>query len=179
MLDESRRFADELNASVIVVHAGNGFGRAGQEETVYQFRHFNDSRVAVENLPMINDITNEIMHGLTPEMIAEIKDASGCKFCFDFAHAICAANGLGLRHDDVMAGFAVLKPDMYHLCDGDINGENDVHWHYGEGSYDLDKYLARYIAPDALVTMETGGKPAGIQPWINDREYIRRLQRQL
>lgn len=55
---------------------------------------------------MINDITNEIMHGLTPEMIAEIKDASGCKFCFDFAHAICAANGLGLRHDDVMAGFA-------------------------------------------------------------------------
>ena len=174
-----KTFADELNASVIVVHAGNGFGRAGQEETVYQFRHFNDSRVAVENLPMINDITNEIMHGLTPEMIAEIKDASGCKFCFDFAHAICAANGLGLRHDDVMAGFAALKPDMYHLCDGDINGENDVHWHYGEGSYDLDKYLARYIAPDALVTMETGGKPAGIQPWINDREYIRRLQRQL
>ena len=179
MLDESRRFADELNASVIVVHAGNGFGRAGQEETVYQFRHFNDSRVAVENLPMINDITNEIMHGLTPEMIAEIKDASGCKFCFDFAHAICAANGLGLRHDDVMAGFAALTPDMYHLCDGDFTGEDDVHWHYGEGSYDLDKYLARYIAPDALVTMETGGKPAGIQPWINDREYIRRLQRQL
>ena len=62
---------------------------------------------------------------------------------------------------------------------GDINGEDDVHWHYGEGSYNLDKYLARYIAPDALVTMETGGKPAGIQPWINDREYIRRLQWQL
>ena len=119
------------------------------------------------------------MHGLTPEMIAEIKDASGCKFCFDFAHAICAANSLGLRHDDIMEGFAALKPDMYHLCDGDINGENDVHWHFGEGNYDLDKYVARYIAPDALATMETGGKPTGLQPWINDREYIRKLQRQM
>lgn len=175
MLDESRRFADVMGAEIIIVHAGNGFGEEGHKETVYQFSTFKDERVAVENLPMICDTNNQIMQGLTPQAIKEIKDASGCKFCFDFAHAICAANGLGISHDEMMQGFADLQPDMYHFCDGDVTSGEDVHWHFGEGTYDLKKYLNRYVSADALVTMETGAKPNGIEKWVADRAYLHKL----
>lgn len=175
MLDESRRFADVFGSEIIIAHAGNGFGKEGHQETVYQFSTFKDERVAIENLPMISDTNNQIMHGLTPEMIKEVQDASGCKFCFDFAHAICAANGLEIDKDEVMQGFADLKPDMYHLCDGDITSGEDVHWHFGKGTYELDKYLHHFVSSDALVTMETGAKPTGIEKWVDDRAYLRAL----
>lgn len=175
MLDESSRFADALGAEIIVTHAGNDFGVAGYEETIHQFCNFTDKRVAVENLPMYLNETKIVMHGLTPKEIKEIKAASGCKFCFDFAHAICAANALGNDIDATLKGFADLNPDMYHLCDGDITSTEDVHWHLGEGSFDIEKYLREYTKPDGIVTMEVGGRPDSIEPWINDYKYVKNL----
>lgn len=175
MLDESRRFADALNAEIIITHAGNNFGDEGHDETIHQFCNFKDERVAVENLPIYLDETQIMMHGLTPGAIKEIQDASGCKFCFDFAHAICSANGLGANINEFLQAFANLKPDMYHLCDGDINSTDDVHWHFGEGSFDLKKYVNEFIAPDGLVTMETGGRPDNFDLWANDYLYIKNL----
>lgn len=176
MLDESRRFADALNADIIITHAGNDFGDEGHEETIYQFCSFKDERVAVENLPIYLDNTGIVMQGLTPGAIKEIKDASGCKFCFDLAHAICAANGLGAPIDAFLEGFTELNPDMYHLCDGDITATDDVHWHFGEGTYNLKKYVQEYIHPEGLVTMETGGRPDNLDLWVNDYLYIKNLQ---
>ena len=65
---------------------------------------------------------------------------------------------------------------MYHLCDGDINSDNDSHLHYGEGNYDLKRLLLDFTTPDALITMETGhGIPLDVQPWIDDINYIHSL----
>ena len=178
MLNESSRFADLFASPIIVVHAGNDFGKAGLEETILQFSGFNDSRVAVENLPIFCDDKITKMHGLTAAEIRMIQEASGCKFCFDFSHAVCSACGLGVPVDGMLAEFAALRPDLYHLCDGDVRTTEDDHLHYGEGNFDLDGYLRKYVADDGLVTMETGqDKPVTIEPWVRDYDYLRRLSR--
>lgn len=127
------RAADLFDAKVIVVHAGGGGERVNLEETARQFRLFGDPRIVIENLPYEAEDVEGVMHGTTPEQIKYVTDYAGCGFCFDFSHAVCAANSLGLDIEKQLSGFYKLNPTVYHLCDGDINGTEDRHMHYGEG----------------------------------------------
>jgi len=96
ILDAARRAADLFDAKVIVVHAGGGGERVNLEETARQFRLFGDPRIVIENLPYEAEDVEGVMHGTTPEQIKYVTDYAGCGFCFDFSHAVCAANSLGL-----------------------------------------------------------------------------------
>ena len=62
----SQKAADMFGAKTIVVHAGYGHGAKYIEETVRQFKIFNDSRIVVENLPYM-DYGKIPMHGSIPE----------------------------------------------------------------------------------------------------------------
>lgn len=177
ILSCAQKAADLFDAKIIVVHAGGGNKPENLEETARQFKFFNDSRIAVENLPYEASDVNGYMHGNTPEQIKQIMDYAGCGFCFDFSHAVCATNSLKLNLNQQLEGFYKLTPTVYHLCDGQIDGKEDEHRHYGEGNFPLNKWVKAYIAPDALITMETGeGAPQNALAWIKDFNYLHKLK---
>ncbi len=175
-IDEAKRFADMLNAEIIVVHAGCGVKPENIDETIRQFKIFNDSRIAVENLPPMDGKAKLELHGRLPEEISRIMDETGCKFCLDFSHATCSANKNHLALDDVLNDFMRLKPCMFHLCDGFTDELDDSHLHFGKGNYNLKKIVQNYIPDNAFVTMETGGRPVSADLWLADRDYFRHLE---
>jgi len=53
----------------------------------------------------------------------------GVEFCFDFGHAVCAANSLKKKPMEFIKEFLELKPRLYHLTDGFFKNEKDEHLH--------------------------------------------------
>lgn len=174
MLADSLKFADLFKAEIIILHAGIGQGEQYFNESIRQFRLINDQRLAVENQPYECCVTHRLLHGVTPDEIRIIQNETGCKFCLDFYHAVCAANNLGYKVEDYWRQFNGMVPDMYHLCDGYMDGKEDVHLHYGEGKIDLAALLRDFVHPNSMLTMETGREvPQTAEPWVRDAEYIR------
>lgn len=176
-LRDSQKFADLLRSEIIVLHPGEGEGEEFLEESIRQAKILNDSRVAIENLPH-NPRPNRKMCGTTPEQIKKIIDEVGCKFCFDLAHAICAANSLGLDVDAILAGFYDLRPSIYHVSDGKAGAVRDYHMHLGEGDYNLQRIFERFISEDSIITLETR-KNGAFEPevWLKDAAYARNLEK--
>lgn len=175
-LIDAQKFADLLKAKIIILHPGFAMGKHDLEENIRQFQLLNDKRLAVENLPLLCSSTHKNLVGVTPLEIKQIIDETHCQFCLDFSHAICGANSYQREVYQVLDEFIKLKPDMYHLCDGNINSIDDAHLHYGEGNYDLKRLVNEYTTHDALITMETGyGIPSSVDPWLDDLAYIRKL----
>lgn len=175
-LEDSQKFADLLKAEIIVLHPGLGDGKSYLEESIRQFKLLNDSRIAVENLPYYPR-PNCKMHGTTPEHLKKIISEVGCKFCFDFAHAICACNSLNLDIYKTFAEFIKLNPVIYHLSDGDISATVDTHLHLTMGNYDLKRIFNEFLPQNSLVTLETKDKNrSDITPWINDVKIARELE---
>lgn len=176
LLDSAQRFADLLDSEIIILHAGNSPQEKYLDETIRQFKLIADERIAVENLPAYCPIYKTTFHGTSPQEIARIKAETGCKFCYDFCHGICASNSFARDKWQDIQDYANLNPDMYHLCDSDWNGTDDNHGHYGEGDYDLAKLLS-FTCDDAIITMETGrNAPDDMSPWVNDVKYLRGLK---
>ena len=175
LLESAQRFADLLEAEIIILHAGNNPQERYLDETIRQFKLINDERIAVENLPQYCPIYKTLFHGTSPQEMARIKAETGCKFCYDFCHGICASNSFGRDRYEDMKAYVALKPDMYHLCDNDWDGMDDGHMHYGEGSYNLAKIVS-YIDKDGIVTMETGrDAPKDMVPRIRDVEFLHKI----
>jgi len=148
-LQEVFQFADVLESETIIFHSGiNG----KIEETMNQLRPFIDSRCVIENKPM-NGLNGDKCLGSTPEEIKYIKDELQIGFCFDFGHAICAANSLKREPLEFIKEFIQLNPRMYHLTDGDYKGELDSHLHYSKGTFPL-KELLKIIPNGVRVTNE-------------------------
>jgi len=173
-LKDSQLFADLLGAEIIILHPGMHKGESYLNESIRQFKAFNDGRLTVENLPAYCSQTKRDLHGITPAEIKRFIEETGAKFCLDFSHAICGANSCNRDIYEVLGEFKALKPAMYHLCDGDVASTNDSHLHYGEGNYDLRRLVNEFTSENAIITMETGhGIPVNVQPWLEDIAYIR------
>ena len=178
ILSQSQYAADLFNASTIVVHGGCGQGTEVVRESARQIKLLNDQRIVVENLPVVAEEGLKLS-GNTPEEIAYIREHSGCGFCFDFSHALCAANSLKIDIDKQLAGFFALKPTVYHLCDGFTDEIEDKHLHFGEGNYPLSHFLNEYTANNAYITMETGhGMPESIRAWVDDFKLITSMEKE-
>lgn len=175
-LADSQKYADLLGAEIIILHAGLNEGEQYVEESARQFKAFHEPRLTVENLPLLCTATGKHSHGTSPAQIRQIMEASGCQFCLDFSHAICAANSYNRDKFEDLKAYQALNPVMYHMCDDNWNGIRDDHLHYGEGNYPLAELLNNYTNPDTFITMETGyGIPTAIQPWIDDITYLKSL----
>ena len=174
----SQKFADLFDANIIIVHPGLYRGEQYLEESIRQFRAFNDQRLTVENLPGYCSQTKRELHGVLPSEIKRFIDEAGALFCLDFSHAICGANTYHLDIYKFLSEFIELKPAMYHLCDGDISSDFDNHLHFGEGNFDLKRLVNDYTKDNALITMETGyGIPVSVDPWLDDIKYIQQIIR--
>jgi endonuclease IV len=148
-IHETFRFADMLKSEYIIFHSGvNG----KIEESINQLRPFIDSRCLIENKPM-RGLNDEKCLGSTSEELVYILNELQTGFCLDFGHAICTANSLKREPLEFINEFTSLKPNMYHLTDGDYTGEYDSHLHYGKGTFPL-KELLKMIPNEAKVTNE-------------------------
>ncbi|MBR5599038.1 MAG: TIM barrel protein [Alphaproteobacteria bacterium] len=175
-IEDAKRFADLMDAEFIILHPGMNEGEEFLEESIRQFRAFNDKRLTVENLPTYCSQTKKKLHGVTPFEIRHFIEELDCPFCLDFSHAICGANALDYDVYSFLNEMVKLRPSMYHLCDGFIRSDNDSHLHFGMGNYDLKKLINQYTRENALITMETGhGIPQSVKPWIDDINYLKGL----
>ena len=175
-LEASQKFADILDAKYIILHPGLFKGDRYLDESIRQFRAFDDSRLIVENLPGYCSQTKREHHGILPCEIERFIKEANALFCLDFSHAICGANTYGLDVYEFLRGLNKLNPVMYHLCDGDMNSDLDEHLHFGEGNFDLKKLVNDFTNDESLITMETGhGIPTSVNPWLDDIMYIKQI----
>lgn len=173
-LKDSQKFADLLHADIIVLHSGVGDDEEHLCETIRQFRMINDPRITVENLPY--NPHGYRLCGATPENIKRIIDETNCKFCFDFAHAICAANSLERNFYDDFAEYNALNPVLYHLSDGDSADTTDEHLHLGLGNQNIKRIIQDFTFENSPIVLETRySNPTIVEHWIKDMEYIENL----
>ncbi len=172
IFDEVRKFADELNVDYIIIHSGID---GDAIETAKQLKALNEPRALIENkpykaAPIIAE--GKTCVGYSPEQIELIKSESGCGFCLDFNHAICAANSFRQDHIDYLKNFMKLKPEMFHLSDlPDNMSEFDSHLHLGQGKIDLIS-LAQFMNKDSKVSLETAkNSRTSLDDFIMDYDY--------
>ena len=151
LINETRIFADELSAENIIVHPGI----AGDiKETAKQIKEINEPRLIVENKPYYALVDDLICNGSTSEEIEFVMKEAGIRFCLDIGHAFCAARGLKKEPMEFLEGFLNLKPEMFHLTDGDYESVYDRHYHIGKGNYDI-KSIMKLIPQSKRITVET------------------------
>ena len=174
---EVQQYADTLNAEYIVIHGGID---GDIEETARQLASFNEPRALIENKPFIalpNRMGGEFCRGYNTNEIKTVQEISGCGFCLDFGHAICAANSLKQEPYSYIENFLKLKPQMFHLTDvSDMTSPYDAHPHLGEGQLDIKRIL-KYIPNNKHITLETiKNNKENIDDFISDTMFIRELE---
>lgn len=147
---DSRRFADALHATSIIVHGGFG---GSLDEVCQQITELRDGRFILENTPRYG-IDGQICVGYTPEHMKFAVDSGAFTgFVLDMGHAVYAANAL---HEEIVAyleRFIKLGPSMLHVADGEWNETRDVHHRIGRGNFDLATMCA-LLPAQARMTLE-------------------------
>ena len=153
--EETRRFADALDAPWIIFHGGTN---GTIQETARQLASFREPRALIENKPcraLPNRIGGNFCRGYDITELKTVMNASGCGFCLDFGHAVCAANSLHREPYSYIEELMTLNPVMYHLTDvDDMTSEYDSHPHLGQGELSLGRIFS-LISGKAVITVET------------------------
>ena len=172
--DEMRRFADELGARYIIFHGGT-FGCI--EETVRQLAALHEPRALIENKPAITRNEGKILEcrGATADEIRQVLHGTGCGFCLDIPHALCAANYMQQEQMSMLHEMNRLSPSMYHLAD--MMSPDlliDDHTRLGRGILDFAQFIPGILAPGAMVTIETNRtRPDALDEFKREVEHFR------
>lgn len=175
--EQTKNFADELNAKYIIFHGGID---GDIKETAVQLAMFNEPRALIENKPFValpNRMGGEFCRGYNIDEIKQVIDVANCGFCFDFGHAICAANSLGKDVYKYCEDFLTLKPNMFHLTDlDDINSPYDSHLHLGTGQLNL-KIIFDMIPEKSYITFETiKNSKTDLNDFLEDMKWLKNFQ---
>ena len=173
IFEEVQKFADGLNVPYIVIHGGID---GDINETAKQLADLKDERALIENKPFIalpNKMGGEFCRGYNTLEIETVMSISGCGFCLDFGHAVCAANSLKVNYLDYIKDFMKLEPKMFHLTDiSDITSEYDSHPHLGCGQLNLREIL-QLLPNDATITFETvKNSKSDLNDFVEDMLFI-------
>lgn len=174
---EVKKFADELDGKFIIFHGGID---GNIDETAKQLASFKERRALIENKPYValpNRMGGEFCRGYNIEEISLVMKEANCGFCFDFGHAICAANSLKKDVYEYCQNFLQLSPDMFHLTDiNDITSPFDSHPHLGTGQLDFNRIL-KLIPQKTYITCETNkNSKENLNDFITDMEFIKNYQ---
>ena len=154
--EQSKRFADALGAQFIIFHGGLG---GGVEETARQLAGFREPRALIENKPFTvlpGKTPHKFCRGATVGELEMIMGASGCGFCLDFGHAVCAAASQGVESYLYLKRMMSLKPSMFHLSDvKDMGSPYDAHPHLGSGALDIPRLKKEFLFDGAMISIET------------------------
>ena len=159
---DAQRFANKLNAEIIIVHAGHS---GSINETIRQIALLNDGRICLENKPKVG-LNNENCMGWSPDEFRKVADAGllNAGTVLDFGHAVCAAISSGKDPMEFIREFLVFKPRVFHLSDGDAASERDTHLNIGDGNFNVTDFLS-VVPENGHLTLET---PRDHQNGIND-----------
>lgn len=141
-----------LNAEFTVIHGGID---GNIYETIKQLKIIKPQKILIENKPYKAPLGDRnLCRGYNPEEINMILNEVGCGFCLDIGHAICSANSLKRNPYEFLNEFNKLNPSMYHISDGVIDSDIDMHLHVGEGNYDFSK-IFEIINSSKYISIET------------------------
>lgn len=172
LIAEAFRFADKLKAPIVIFHPG---ADGDIKETVSQLKDIKDKRIVIENKPYHSLVQGITCQGSTPKEIQFILDNTNIGFCLDISHAICSANSHKVDPLLYIQQFLYLKPNLYHLTDGDYHGELDQHKHLGKGNFPLGKII-NLFPNDCFLTVETEkNSPENLTDFVDDIKYIQRI----
>lgn len=169
--EETKRFADELNAQYIIFHGGMD---GNIEETAKQLVNFNEPRALIENKPYIAP-KGEKRHcrGYSIEEISQVMSQTGCGFCLDIGHAVCAANSINKEPYAYLAEFEKLLPTMYHISGNYIDSTIDRHLHLYEGNFDINK-IFKIINTERYISIETNKESKeNLDDFVNDAKFYK------
>lgn len=148
MINCSMKFADELKARWIILHAGSG----SEETAKVTLANFEDERIVLENMPVVG-IHGERCLGFDSDSMSPLINEKG--LCLDFGHAAKASISLKKDCREIISKFLEMGPKIFHLSDGDFKTEIDQHLRIGEGDFDIN-YFKKCIEKSKLrfVTLE-------------------------
>ena len=172
---QTRKFADALDARHVIFHGGVD---GSVEETARQLKALEEPRALLENKP-VKPLPNKAgvtsCRGATIDEIGHVLAATGCGFCLDVGHAVCAANAQGIEPyayvEELNGRFS---PAMYHLSDVvDMSSPYDAHPHLGTGALDIPRLRRELFPADAMISIETvKDSPTGLDDFINDTRCL-------
>jgi deoxyribonuclease-4 len=175
IFEESRRFADELEAPHIIVHPGILGSRSS---VLRQMGMLGDERVLVENKPYLAMNREDVCAGSSPAEIKEYMRLSGGGACLDINHAYNAAKHGGMAFSQVIRDFLALGPSVIHICGVGSRYDVDEHIHLWEGDVALDRiFLLEGMEKIEYWTLETPkDSPNDLDDFLRDREYLERYR---
>jgi len=169
---EALKYADALNAEIIIFHPGiNG----ELNQTIQQLNQINDTRIVIENMPYYALANVGICLGSSVEEIRLIKEHTGVGFCLDIGHAVYAANATKIDKLEMIKKFIDLKPKLFHLSDGKYEGIYDEHLNFGQGNFKLEDILV-CLKADSMITIETNKNfDNKLTDFFEDIKYLNEL----
>jgi deoxyribonuclease IV len=175
LIEEVESYEEALNPMFVIFHPGlNG----SQDETIRQINYFKKehpemfSHALIENKPKIG-LNDELCLGYASKHIIRITNETGTGFCCDIGHAVCSANSDAKDIFCIIDEFIDIGPSMFHLSDGYLDSNKDVHLNYGNGDYPLKSILAK-IPDGSLITAETKNDfKKGLADYTEDLKYLR------
>ena len=175
--EQTKRFADELNAKHIIFHGGID---GNVEETAAQLASFNEPRALIENKPFValpNRMGGQFCRGATYDELKRIIDTAKCGFCFDIGHAVCSANSQKKEPYAFLHELMSLKPAIFHLSDvTDMTSPYDAHPHLGSGELDIVRLKREIFPENAVISVETNkDSKETLDDFIKDTEYLKNV----
>ena len=165
-------YGKELDAEYTVVHGGMD---GSVEEIVRQIEILNPYKMRIENKPYVAPRKPDSMvcRGATVEEIKYIMDKYGCGFNLDIGHAFCSAVSQEVNQIEYVKQFLTLKPQSYHISDGEYDNRIDIHYHLGGGDYDWSKIFP-LLDKNLNWTLETITKKdnEGLSKVLEDIDYL-------
>lgn len=170
--NEVRMYADKLGSDKIIIHGGNN---GSLEELIRQVGLLNDKRIVLENKPM-KGISHELCIGWSPREFDRFFSSGTLNgMALDFGHAACAAQSLSIDVIKMIKEFMVFNPKIYHLSDGDLLSERDIHLNLGKGNFNLAEFVS-IIPEGSLITIESPRNTStGLEDFINDVRFFREV----
>ena len=101
---------------------------------------------------------------------------TGCGFCLDFVHAVCAANFLHREPYEYVEELMKFEPAIFHLSDLSKMGSPwDEHCHLGHGMLDIGRCLRN--CSERLLTIETDKDSRdSLSDFCEDISWLRHCQ---
>lgn len=175
LADETKKWADVLNAEYIIFHPGIG---GDIEVTLNQLEKIYDNRFLIENKPYYSIYNDLFCNGSTPKEIQYILSNLDIGFCMDIGHAIYSANGHSKNQMQYIKEFLSLNPRMFHISDGEFNSQFDKHINIGMGDFPIDKIL-NMITPGSFITLEVPKNyKNSLSDFCDDVSIVRKIQYQ-
>lgn len=155
-INEALDAAHALDSPTIVLHPCGDLREGSIEQLYKQLEKHSEknqeTKILLENLP---NFPCEKRLGTIPNDFPPLLKM-GYGFCFDFGHMIATCAHNQLDYEQVTQEFMKLKPHYFHVSNGLVRSDYDLHLPLTEGDFDLEFFRKTILKDEpSEVTLET------------------------